>query len=343
MSSRDVWRSAVRLGRQVAGPGTRGIHPAEMAAAVAGLRAAAARAPRLVAEVTQLPAGTGPGTTLVVDRDGLMWANATTIRHLLDEAGPELAGVLPPAPVLGAVLGVLASRVLGQFDPLGEQPRLLLVAPNVVRMERVLDAHPDDFRLWVCLHEETHRAQFAAAPWLRAHLIELATSLMAADADEEPWWSDLPRRLTQWRTERNADHAATSLGLISAWSGPATAAALDGITACMSLLEGHADVMMDAVGPAVIPSVQSIRAGFNRQRARRNLAALAGRLLGLDAKMAQYAEGAQFCRRVLAIADLATLNLAFAAPANLPSLDELRAPDTWVARIRATDAGRLDG
>ena len=72
---------------------------------------------------------------------------------------------------VGGLLGFLGGKVLGQFDPFHDPAgRLLLVAPNIVHVERELEADPTDFRLWVCLHEETHRVQFTAVPWMRDHL-----------------------------------------------------------------------------------------------------------------------------------------------------------------------------
>ena len=85
---------------------------------------------------------------------------------------------------VGAVLAFLASRVLGQYelflppDPTGQAAtgRLTLVAPNIVHAELELNVNPRDFRLWVCLHEETHRVQFTGVPWLREHRSELRSS-----------------------------------------------------------------------------------------------------------------------------------------------------------------------
>ncbi len=79
---------------------------------------------------------------------------------------------------VGLLLGFLASKVLGQFDPFhAPSGRLLLVAPNIVHVERELGVDPADFRLWVCLHEETHRVQFTAVPWMRDHLFGEMTAL----------------------------------------------------------------------------------------------------------------------------------------------------------------------
>ena len=92
----------------------------------------------------------------------------------------------------GSLLAFLATKVLGQYelfppygvDPTDKPGRLLLVAPNIVSAEREMGVDPRDFRLWVCLHEETHRVQFGAVPWLRGHLMdEISAFVGATDVD----------------------------------------------------------------------------------------------------------------------------------------------------------------
>ncbi len=123
---------------------------------------------------------------LVVDRPGWIQANADGFDLMLApfvdkvtaKKGPpsgltKAVGSRVTGAEVGALLGFLGGKVLGQFDPFhAPSGRLLLVAPNIVHVERELDVDPTDFRLWVCLHEETHRVQFTAVPWLRDHLLE---------------------------------------------------------------------------------------------------------------------------------------------------------------------------
>ncbi|MDQ6687434.1 MAG: zinc-dependent metalloprotease, partial [Actinomycetota bacterium] len=183
------WDLAVRVGSQLAGEGP-GVSRDEAAATVAELRSGAERSTPLVREFTGLVAQDRTAPVLVVDRPGWVQANADgfkTVAAPLLERLQERKG--PPSPMtqalgsritgaeLGAMLGFLGSKVLGQFDPFyeaeGAGGRLLLVAPNIVQVERELRVDPHDFRLWVCLHEETHRVQFTAVPWMRKHLQEL--------------------------------------------------------------------------------------------------------------------------------------------------------------------------
>ena len=109
---------------------------------------------------------------------------------------------------------------------------------------------------------------------------------------------------------------------------------LDRVTAVMSLLEGHADVVMDGVGPEVIPSVGAIRRRFDeRRQGVGTLDRMLRKLLGLDAKMAQYRDGARFVRAVVDKVGMSEFNAVWAAPENLPSRAEIDDPDAWIARV----------
>jgi coenzyme F420 biosynthesis associated uncharacterized protein len=220
--------------------------------------------------------------------------------------------------------------VLGQFDPFHEPSgRLLLVAPNVVHVEREIEADPHDFRLWVCLHEETHRVQFTAVPWMRGHLFSEFQAL--AETVE-------PQRFLDEGVQRIAEairNGGRGQNLFELLGSPEQKAILDRVTGVMSLLEGHADVVMDGVGPSVIPSVEDIRGKFNQRRQGvGTLDRILRRLLGLEAKMAQYRDGARFVRAVVDKVGMEGFNAVFAAPDHLPSLAEIHDPDAWVARVQ---------
>jgi len=299
------------------------LDPAEIEQTVAQLRQAAEAATGHVAEVTEL-AAPAPAQVLVVDRAGWLKACTQSAQALLVGAAgapeeAESSWAKARAMALGGQAGVvfaaIATRILGQFDPFYQPTRLMLVAPNVVAVERDLGVVPADFRLWVCLHEETHRFQFGQAPWLREHLLGLIGELLDGDELKFGW---------------QAEDATISRRLIGS---PAQRQAFDQATAVMSLLEGHADVMMDRVGADVVPSYSSIRAAFERRRTSAGWFSWVQKALGFDLKYAQYREGAAFCRAVIEAADVSTLNQAFAAPGLLPSLEELRDPQRWLHRI----------
>jgi len=323
----------------------------EAVAAVSELRAAAVQAQRHVREHTGLDAPAGASAVAVVDRPGWIRANAAAFEAVLDPMVERLAAkrrnpspLTPAAALLGGVLtgaeagsllAFLSGKVLGQFEvfaPGNEAGRLLLVAPNVVAVERELEVDPHDFRLWVCLHEETHRVQFGVAPWLRDYLrLELDAFVDATELDAA---AALRRLWSVLRAVANAVMGRPGPSLIEAVQTPAQRVSLDRVTAAMSLLEGHADVVMDDVGPQVVPSVAQIRERFQRRRenvSRQDSAIRA--LLGMDAKMKQYRDGAIFVRGVLERVGMAGLNRVWESPATLPTPAELANPAAWVARV----------
>ena len=176
------WELAVRIGTRFAGEGP-SVGRDEAAAVVSELRAGADRSTGLVREYTGLVSRDHSAPVLVVDRASWVQANADAFATLLAPIVDKLTEKKAPTGLtaavgsrvtgaeVGGVLGFLGSKVLGQFDPFhAPDGRLLLVAPNIVHVDRELDADPHDFRLWVCLHEETHRVQFTAVPWMREHL-----------------------------------------------------------------------------------------------------------------------------------------------------------------------------
>ena len=198
--------------------------------------------------------------------------------------------------------------------------------PGVVAVERQLKVEPADFRLWVCLHEETHRVQFTANPWLRDHLFGEINAL-AGTMDPATLLDDGLKRLVESLKNGNK-------GLLDAFSSPEQKEILDRVTGVMSLLEGHADVVMDGVGPSVIPTVEHIRKRFNqRRKGIGTLDRFLRRALGLEAKMAQYRDGAVFVRAVVDKVGMADFNAVFAGPENLPSKSEIHDPKAWIARV----------
>jgi coenzyme F420 biosynthesis associated uncharacterized protein len=334
------WQLAVSLGSRLSGAGPE-VSATEAAATVAELREGANRSTSYVREFTGLDAGVLSAPVLVVDRPAWIQANVDGFAKLLTPIIDKLeAKKGPPGAVtqaigsritgaeVGGLLGFMSSRVLGQFDPFHDPSgRLLLVAPNVVQVERELDVDPTDFRLWVCLHEETHRVQFTAVPWMRDHLFGEFTAL--ADTVE-------PQRLLDDGLKRLSEalRGGTSTSLLDLIGSPEQKAILDRVTGVMSLLEGHADVVMDGVGPSVIPTVAAIRRRFDeRRKGVGTLDRLLRRLLGLEAKMAQYRDGAAFVRAVVDKVGMADFNAVWAGPDNLPSKVEIDDPPLWISRV----------
>lgn len=339
------WDLAVRVGSRLAGDGPV-VSRTEATDAVAELRAGAERSTPLVRAFTGLVAEDRTAPVLVVDRPGWIQANADgfatviapIVAKLQEKKGPpspltEAIGSRITGAELGLMLGFLGNKVLGQFDPFysgaGAAGRLLLVAPNIVQTERELGVDEHDFRLWVCLHEETHRVQFTAVPWMTEHLHGLMGQIV--DAVE----TDPANLLGEGLSRIGGVLSGKSDGsLLDLFSTPAQRTLIDQVTGVMSLLEGHADVVMDGVGPEVIPSVDKIRERFTQRRKGVGaLDKLLRRLLGLDQKMAQYRDGAVFVRAGIDAVGMEGFNAVFAEPANLPSKSEILEPATWLKRV----------
>jgi coenzyme F420 biosynthesis associated uncharacterized protein len=276
---------------------------------------------------------------------------------------------------VGALLSYLAPKVLGQFDPFypgsqgdpspagtaadggaggatdaspgratdgaAELPpggRLLLVAPNIVAVERELGLDPADFRLWVCLHEETHRVQFTAVPWLRGYLnAQIAEIVATADIDAAAVANMLLEAIKRISEAARGDGELSIVDLVQT---PAQREIVDRITAVMSLLEGHADVVMDRVGPEVIGSIVEIRRRFEVRRQGQGFDKIIRRLLGLDAKMRQYRDGAAFCRAVIEATGMDGLNRVWTSPETLPTKAEIADPKLWLERMDSHTAHR---
>jgi coenzyme F420 biosynthesis associated uncharacterized protein len=210
--------------------------------------------------------------------------------------------------------------------------RLTLVAPNIVMVERELGVNPHDFRRWVCLHEETHRVQFTSVPWLRDYVQSMMSEfLLASDLDPG---AIVERLRAAAGAVAGAVRGGDGESLVEAMQTPAQRELLDKLTAVMTLVEGHGDYVMDAVGPQVVPSVADIREKFNQRRGSAGrMEQILRRILGIDLKMKQYAEGARFVRTVVDEVGMPGFNRVWTSPETLPTRDELAHPAEWLARV----------
>ncbi len=343
------WEFALQTAGKLSRPGPQ-IGASEVAEAVAELREGAARSEEPVREFTNLHARSATAPILVVDRARWVEANLDSFKVMMDPFLDKLVKAnKAPGPVgkvigskisggeLGALMAFMSSKVLGQFDPFwsgpnGEAGRLLLVAPNIVHVERMLEVDPTDFRLWVCLHEETHRVQFTAVDWMADHLKGLMDEFIDATEFEA---SALTRFLSDGLSEfikivrGNSDSSLSDL-----FQNDKQREIVDKMTGIMSLLEGHADVVMDGVGPEVIPTVDEIRRKFTqRRKGQGSFDRLLRRLLGMDAKMRQYRDGAVFVREINEKVGRDGFNAVWDKPENLPTKSEILEPGLWVSRV----------
>jgi coenzyme F420 biosynthesis associated uncharacterized protein len=361
------WNVAISTGTRWVRPGPQ-VSLTEARRVVADLRQLAAEVADPVRELTGLAGGADGGLVAVVDRPGWIRANVDGFRVVLDPLAQHLAerGKAPGGAAVSAVgsrmtgmqagliLAYLAGRVLGQYElflppdpdsarkdaPAG---RLTLVAPNIVMVERELGVDPGDFRRWVCLHEETHRTQFTSVPWLRPYVQQEMTEFLLA--------SDLDAASILDRLRSAADAVAGAVrnqggenggsSLIEAIQTPKQREILDRLTAVMTLVEGHGDYVMDAVGPAVVPSVANIREKFSARRGSAGrIEQVLRRILGIDLKMKQYEQGSRFVRTVVSEAGMTTFNKVWTSPESLPTMAEISDPTAWLTRVGG--AGQLD-
>lgn len=344
------WDLAVATAGRLAGGGP-SVSFAEAAAVVANLRTATDESETHVQDFTHLTALVEHPPVRVVDRADWADINVAGFRTVLTPLTDKLLGHRLGDPGMiatavgsritglqvGGILAFLASKVLGQYEVFSGAPgQLLLVAPNIVAAERSLDVDPHDFRLWVCLHEVTHRTQFTAVPWLRDHfLAEVAAFMDAADPDamKERLFTALGQVA---RAVRELDSNISVIDLVQT---PEQKVVLDRLTALMTLVEGHAEFVMNGVGPMVVPSVEAIHEKFQARRAGTGpLDRALRKLLGIDVKMKQYAEGSRFVTAVVDRVGMDGFNKVWDSPSTLPTLAEVADSAAWIERVHGLHA-----
>lgn len=267
------------------------------------------------------------------------------LRPITERLGPKLTGPLAPAArafagaEVGTLLGWMSKRVLGQYDLLvspedrpDDQDLVHYVGVNVLELEKRYAFPPREFRLWLALHEVTHRAQFTGVPWMRGHYLSLVeTTLSAADPDPTRFLDAIKRATLEVRAGRNP---LDDGGLVALLANPQQRTALDAVGGLMSLLEGHGDVTMDRAGGDHVPSASRFSRVLNQRRAEaKGVSKVLRQALGIDAKMKQYEQGERFIEHVERARDASFLDRVWVSPDRLPSLREIRDPDSWIHRI----------
>ncbi|OMC45977.1 zinc-dependent metalloprotease [Mycobacterium sp. IS-1264] len=336
------WRFAATVGVRLARPGPPSSDYTRRQA-IDELTVAAAKAEPPVRDVTGLVTNGAVPAARIVDRPEWVRAAAESMRVMTNGSEKPrgfLTGRITGAQT-GAVLAFVSSGILGQYDPFAtnngaKEGCLLLVYPNVIAVERQLRVEPTDFRLWVCLHEVTHRVQFTANPWLSEYMSQ-ALGLLTRDAGEDV--GQVINRLADFVRNRGAAEPDASssgiLGLVRAVQSEPQRQALDQLLVLGTLLEGHADHVMDAVGPMVVPSVATIRRRFDERRHRKQppLQRLLRALLGLDAKLSQYTRGKAFVDHVVGKVGMERFNTIWSGADTLPLPAEIEDPQRWIDRV----------
>ncbi len=309
-------------------------------------------AEELVAEETGLRSLAGPARARVTDRPGWIRANLASFQRLLapmlEKFGDRVSGsrVAPftarlAGAELGVVLGWMSGRVLGQYDLLvieeenpQDQDIVYYVGPNVLALEKQFAFPPEEFRMWLALHEVTHRAQFTGVPWLREHFLGLVhTTMDTIDPDPARMSETLSRVAASLRS---GHRPLADGGLMNLMASPEQREVLDRVSGMMSLLEGHGDITMDRAGHDLVPSADRFAKVLRERReSARGLARIFQQLIGLQAKLAQYAQGEAFITDVERAGGRALLARAWERPEHLPSILEIRTPQLWIDRMGA--------
>jgi coenzyme F420 biosynthesis associated uncharacterized protein len=339
------WMIAEKIAAYVAGEG-------DAPALTVELAPLATDAARRVVDYTRLtPVHELPPPEGVGRREWIS-ANLGSMRRMLDpvldRASEKLGSLKGPRSLsvsvvstieIGVVVGFLAQRVLGQYElvlleetPADAPPRLLFVLPNLGAAVKALGAPEDEFLTWVTLHEVTHAVQFSGVPWLQPHMAGLVSELLRSMELR----MEGPRRLRMPSAAevRRIAGAVRHGDIIGIFASEGERATIDRVQATMAVIEGHAEHVMDAVAPELLPSLPKLRAALDRRRhSQSGRARLLAKLLGLEMKMRQYEQGKLFCDEIVRRAGTDALVAVFSAPEALPTIDELTDPVAWLLRM----------
>lgn len=348
------WELAERVAIRVAGrePFAQSYHWDSLAPDFEELTA---QAEELVAEETGLRSLAGPARARLADRPDWVRANIASfqrlLRPLIEKFGDRLEAS-PAAPVaskvagaeVGMLLGWMSGRVLGQYDLLiieeenpADQDLVYYVGPNVLALEKLYAFPPREFRLWLALHEVTHRAQFTGVPWMREHFLGLVEQTMAAvDPDPKRFIDAAVRVLEALRTGTNPLEDG---GIMAVLATDEQRKVLEQVSGLMSLLEGHGDITMDRAGKGLVPNADRFSRALKQRRANATpVTKFVQQLIGLEAKINQYEQGERFIEAIEQAGGARVIDRAWESPANLPSIAEIRDPASWLARVQPAAA-----
>jgi coenzyme F420 biosynthesis associated uncharacterized protein len=342
------WALAERVARRVAG--REPLASSYLAASLRDdFRALTAEAERLVGEHTGL-VPPSPARAVVVDRASWVSANVRSMRRLLapltERVGARLSASRA-APIgrtvagteTGVLLGYLAQRVLGQYDLLvpdeddADADAVYYVGNNILSLEKRFAFRPRDFRLWIAIHECTHRAQFTGVPWLKPYYLSLVeSSLSSIDPDPRRLVQALARAAEEMRAGRNP---LDDGGLVALLASEEQRGALASVQSLMSLLEGHGNRVMNVLGRTHLSGQARMARVLQARRQPTGAVAVLHKLVGLESKMRQYEVGEAFVETVERAAGPRAIDAAWRGPEWLPTSAELRDPPTWLERVGA--------
>jgi coenzyme F420 biosynthesis associated uncharacterized protein len=344
------WALAAKVGRRVAG----GTDLAARGAWSRQFTELSTTADHAVAEFTGLGGELPPPVAEPLDRGQWIDGNLATLRRVLRPLAAKVAtrrawrasGPVPSAvrsstrlltgAEAGTLLGYVGQRVLGQYDlpvPTADgaaEGTVWYVVPNIVQTERRHGFKPADFRLWIALHETAHRRQFRGVRWLPGHIQGLLDSYLGSVQIDEEGVKRVAQRAQELVKRLMAGDRVDLLDLLVTAEQRGT---LERVQATMSVLEGHGEFVMDEVGAKLVPGHDRMkRILHERRQASGPGARLVQELLGLRQKLDQYSQGEAFVRRLYDRGGMEAVNRVFASPDALPTVDEVRDPDRYLAR-----------
>jgi coenzyme F420 biosynthesis associated uncharacterized protein len=304
-----------------------------------------ADAEALVIDFTRLPARTHVSAR-VLDRRDWVDSNISSMRQLVSPLMDRFADRLarsPFAPLsrhiaateLGALLGYLSQRVLGQYDLLvPDDPQgdaVYYVGANILALEKRFAFRPRDFRLWIAIHEVTHRVQFTGVPWMRDYFLSLVHQAFGlVDPDPRTVMRAIATAVEEMRSGRNPLDEG---GLVMLFATPEQRGVLSQVQALMSLLEGHGNLVMSELGRRHVAGEERMARVLQQRRDSGGVGAQIQKLLGITQKMRQYEVGEKFVRGVLELGGPRALDAVWERPENLPVVAELDDPAAWLRRV----------
>ncbi|MGZ5128846.1 MAG: zinc-dependent metalloprotease [Actinomycetota bacterium] len=335
------WDTALQIGKKVAGPGVP-VPAVERARMREDFAELVPHAESLITSFSGLSVEGFRSRAWVMSRGEWIRANLNGLQRLIEPlAARVMADKASRASYkrkamgaqAGALLGYVGKRVLGQYDvfvPPDDEGLLYFVGPNVAEVERTFGLPARDFRLWIAIHEVTHRVQFGAAPWLRDHLAGMIDSYLGSVSLDS---KDLMNQLKRAADEAKEGVDVRGMGALFLILTPAQRELVMTLQGIMSLLEGHASFVMNEVGREHVADVDRMRRTLAKRRKSSNVERTFQKAIGFEQKIRQYDAGERFVREAVRLGGQDSFNLVWARPDNLPSLAEISDPAAWVARV----------
>jgi coenzyme F420 biosynthesis associated uncharacterized protein len=337
------WNTAAEVGRRVAGPGI-AVDAVSRARMREDLGELVPYSEDLIAAFTNLRADGFRSRAWVMSRGEWIGQNLRGIQRLLEplaarivnaqrlEGRRELRRKSLGAQV-GLLLGYVSRKVLGQYDvflPPDDDGLLYFVGPNVAEVEQRFGLPQRDFRLWIAIHEVTHRVQFGATPWLRPHLSGMVDRYLATVSLET---GEIARQLRRAIDEVRSGGEWRRLGPVALLMNEEQRDLFQRMQAVMSLLEGHASFVMNGVASGRVRDLDRMRASLAARRRVSGMERGFQRAVGFESKVRQYDVGERFVHAVVDRVRMEGFNRVWADERNLPNLEEINDPERWLQRV----------